>query len=253
MSTSKTNPIPLSTSIPDPLEREFDLDSDGGANAGALNDHVKHVGHDVLARIVEFWTWFVEHESRLREIKLDSSGAVSEANMGRIIELGEACTKIDDDLSLEIEEESDSPFRKLVISANGISDVFPVVEAVVDSSPALPHWLVVKYRQRQKVFHPLSLKGRTVKPEQVRFGVAHNKSTGEFGIYIFMPGYSPTEREIWQHIGFIFLDLALGEFDVATKVRCVEFEDERALPGVQRVTIEELPRVFDHLFSKSRH
>lgn len=208
---------------------------------------------DLAVRIAAFWAWFNANDDRLYSVELDASGHVTEEHMDTIVLLAEECAKIHEDLSVEIENAGTSGTRRLVISANGLTDVFPVVEEAVDQSRTSSRWEVVKYRQRQERINALSLKGHTIRPQDVRFGVARHKGTGEFGVFVFIPGFNEEELDVWRHLGFIFLDLALGEFDVATKVTSVEFGAPNSLPHVNQLTITELPVVFDYLFNKSRH
>lgn len=220
---------------------------------GKLANQPPAPGDDQALRIETFWQWFNENEDQLFNIKLDETGYVADEHMATIVLLGEACAKIHEDLSVEIENAGASGIRKLVISANGLTEVFPVVEEVVDRSRTPSRWEVVKYRQRQERINALSLKGHTLKPQDIRFAVARHKGTGQFGVYIFIPGFNEAELDIWRHLGFIFLDLALGEFDVATKLTSVEFGEMDSMPHANRLTIGELPTVFDYLFNKSRH
>jgi hypothetical protein len=66
---------------------------------------------------------------------------------------------------------------------------------------------------------------------------------------VFIPGYSEPEGRTFGSIAFLFLDQALGELDVETRVGNV---DVRApLPALSdAVPLSELPRTFDIFVSK---
>lgn len=212
-------------------------------------------------RIQAFWGWFAQNEPMLHEVELDESGFVRKEHMERIVTLGDACNAVDSDLSMEIETSHEGS-KTLVISANGIPEVFPVVEEMFDLMPPLqkidPHgrWSFVKYRQRQHHLKPLQLKGTTVRPQDLQFGIGQHPATGEFAIFVFVAGFDsshPEQSEVLRHIGFIFLDLILGEFDVATKVAAVDFLTSSERPDIQRIDHTELPTRFDALYSSSFH
>lgn len=243
------------------IETAFEVQDDAVANATPFRQSAdspapqdfKCLNGVVLERIRSFWHWFETQQARLMEIPLCFDGQISDEHMDRIVALGEACSAVDDDLAIEIESGTDRFSRRLVVSANGIAEAFPLVEALVDRAPRLPGWSFVKYRQRRRDIGPLGLHGRSFDPKRLRVGIYQHSLTGEFGLCVFMPGYRPEERETFQHIGFLFLDMTLGEFDVATKVRSIDFDSDTAQPHVPRVTLAELPGIFDRLFARSRH
>lgn len=216
-----------------------------------LNQSVDRADAKTINRIEKFWKWFLKAEAKLFEIKIDSDGHIAEEYLDRILTLGEACSLINDDLSMEIESISEHS-KALVISANGISNFFSLVNEIASKAPALRRWTIIKFRQRQRKMLPLQLKGRTVQPDEVNFGIGKT-ATGGFCINVFMEGFVAEDREIWQHLGFLFLDLTLGEFDVATKICSVNFTCNRAAPEMERITIEEFPRRFDLAFGQARH
>ena len=71
----------------------------------------------------------------------------------------------------------------------------------------------------------------------------------ELGVYLFFDAYSEKEADIWAHIAFLFLDQALGEYDVATKVGPVKVFHSDAHRGAARYRLPELPERFDARFS----
>lgn len=247
------NVFPLKGPGDDALDIDFDLPDLEGPDAGGLASGILPVDGQTLLRIAAFWDWFVAHEARLFEIQLDEHGAVSDDNMDQVVALAEACSLIHPDLSVEIDHSANPALRRLIVSANGITQHFPMVEEIVDRAPKMTRWMAVKYRQRQRRINPLTLNGFTMKVEDVRFGITQQHSTGAFGIVIFIPGFTEEDRKSWTHMGFIFLDQVLGEFDVATKIQNVQFVSDRSHQSMDRLTYDALPRIFDHVFTSSRH
>lgn len=247
------NVFPLTGPSDDALDVEFDLPDLDTPDGGSLASGIMPVDGQTLLRIAAFWEWFAAHEARLFEIQLDEHGAVSDENMDQVVALAEACSLVHPDLSVEIDHSSNPALRRLIVSANGITQHFPIVEEIVDRAPKMARWVAVKYRQRQRHINPLTLNGFTLRAEDLRFGITQQHSTGAFGIVIFIPGFTEEDRKSWTHMGFIFLDQVLGEFDVATKIQNVQFVSDRSHPTMDRLTYDALPRIFDHVFLNSRH
>jgi hypothetical protein len=77
------------------------------------------------------------------------------------------------------------------------------------------------------------------------------RGENELGIYLFIPDYSERDSDMGQ-IGYLFLDEALGEHDVAMKLSLIEmFPPEAKTPG-PRYPLRELPAHFDEVYAKLR-
>jgi hypothetical protein len=183
----------------------------------------------------EFWDWFKKFERALFDYELNQE-ALFDA-------LGTHLQSVNSHLSFEISPKCNNK-RELVISASGIKEAFSAVNELVAQAPCLNLWIITAFRQRREVIRPIEYCGYCISPNSVFFSLLHNKKT--VGIQLFIPGYSDENYNIKQ-IGYLFLDEALGEYDVETKVGLIKmFPIEADILG-QRYPLPELPYQFDQI------
>jgi hypothetical protein len=144
--------------------------------------------------------------------------------------------------------------KKMVISANGRRDVFPLVEEMVDRSPELDGWIFIRFRQRQNLPDPVKIQETVIDPAQVKFSLHQDPSTKLLDIHVYLAADLLDFQSLRRHIGHLFLEQALGEFDVATKLGTVEVHSAHSIPdAVELISMETLPGLFDSLFRKFLH
>ena len=66
-------------------------------------------------------------------------------------------------------------------------------------------------------------------------------------ITVFIPGYTQAAHKTYAAIAFLFLDEALGEYDVETRVGRVNVDSVTKAPA-QSYSLEALPKAVDVLF-----
>ncbi|MGA4135863.1 hypothetical protein ACI2TD_03740 [Ralstonia nicotianae] len=185
----------------------------------------------------DFWKWFQKNEAALFDFERDQEGVFDR--------LAVEMHKVHPGLTFEFGPKQDGR-REFVISADGIREAFPKVESLASAAPALPRWTVIRFRPRREPAD-IQYNGMTVKASTV--SVSIHPDGAKVGLTVLIPGYSASERRAFGSIAFLFLDQALGEFDVETRVGDV---DVRApLPADSNaVPLSELPRTFDTVVSK---
>jgi hypothetical protein len=186
-----------------------------------------------------FWIWFWQSEELLFDFERDRDQIFAA--------LATALAAVAADLTFEIGPRIEGR-RDFVISAGGIKSAFAAVKALAAAAPALPRWNVLAFRPRRAAILAISFGGRTVRPKDVEFCVLSNGS--DLGIYLFFDGYRESERTIWGQIGYLFLDQALGEYDVETKVGPIKFFPFSAHPEAARYPLPELPVIFDARYAE---
>ena len=74
----------------------------------------------------------------------------------------------------------------------------------------------------------------------------------KIGILLFLPGRTEDRRDVFGQVGYLFLDEALGEYDVETNVGFIEVlgHDSKYFDG--DFPIQELAADFDTLL-RSKH
>jgi len=190
----------------------------------------------------DFWKWFQKEESKLYAFESDRDAVFDS--------LSEAMQRVNPDLTFEF-----GPIvkgrREFVISAGGITSAFPAVESLYRAAPSLPRWKWTKYRQRRPDLMDISLQGKTVKADDVRFVMA--KDEDKVGIILFFGDYAESEKLTFAQIGYLFLDQALGEYAVETQVGFIEFAGHDSSYFDQSSPLSELAKRFDNYWkSESR-
>lgn len=183
----------------------------------------------------EFWKWFRKNEGVLFDFERDR-----ERTFDR---LAAEMQKVDPGLTFEFGPKRDNR-REFIISADGISDVFPKVESLFAAAPALSKWKFIKFRPRRMPFD-IEYNGISVKSDSVR--VRLKPDGGKIGVTLMIPGFKETDYGNWVAIAFLFLDQALGEYDVATRVGAVEVQGPAGKPGLP---VAELAAAFDAYFAR---
>ncbi len=188
----------------------------------------------------KFWKWFTSNEEaifRFEENRDEVFGKLTQ----RLQELNE-------DLTFEFGPvENDR--RELFISAGGIKSAFPAVYALVEKAPPLPRWIILPLIPRRKVTSGVQLGNTAVEASEVSFAIW--REPGEevtVGIALYFDGYDEANEQTWMQIGFIFLDFALGEYDVACKIGPISFYSSEHVDALKRHPLSELPQVFDEVY-----
>jgi hypothetical protein len=185
-------------------------------------------------RVEAFWSWFSASEDRLYDFESDQERVFNE--------LIEKLKGVEQNLTFEFGPDIDG-VREYVISAGGIRDSFHAVEALADGAPSLPRWKITKYRPRRPELGNLKIGDQMIDPNDIDFAL--EKDGKRVGISLFIDGYSEANTQLWGQVGFLFLDVALGEYDVETKVGHIEFKPYAFKTRLDRRPLPDLPGRFD--------
>jgi hypothetical protein len=157
-------------------------------------------------------------------------------------EVEEALHLVDARLAFEIGPPE--PVREFVISADGLTDVFPTVVSLVSAAPSLSQWKITAFRPPRALFPTVELNGCIVDPEDVSFSLLDN---GEIaGIHLFLPNFREDNLTL-KRIAYLMLDDALGEFDVEMNLGLIKMLDVASPGEFKRYPFRELPEMFDRL------
>ena len=190
-------------------------------------------------KLQEFWSWFKTNEERLFQFERDQDNVFDE--------LAHALADVSPELTFEFGPVDDGK-REFIISAGGVKNAFPFVEMLARSAPELPRWTILKYRQRRDPIMEMSINGTTVNPEDVEVALMSNGR--ELGIRLFFDGYTKDTHQLWGMFGYLFLDQALGEFDVETKLGMIDFASTTTKGDAVTYPLPKLPELFDMHVSK---
>jgi hypothetical protein len=188
-----------------------------------------------------FWNWFIEHEPELFAFDPDQGIERERLFDGLAAEL----QKVNRDLTFEFGP--NGPTREFVISAAGIKSVFPAVVRLAEAAPALDRWQITAFRPRRAPIMTIEIGDTRVHPKDVQFSLLDN---GEMaGIYLFIPGFREDEV-VFKQIGYLFLDVALGEYDVETRLGLIKMLSPDTRTVGDRHALTELPTLFDKLVAR---
>ena len=194
-------------------------------------------GRDEATPEKAFWKWFQNNENSLFDFEKDQERTFDQ--------LGTEMHKLNPNLTFEFGPKEDGR-REFVISADGIRGAFHEVEALYAAAPSLPRWKFIKFRPRRKP-NDILYGGVSVKASSVSVMV---KPNGEMvDITVFIPGYTQAAHKTYAAIAFLFLDEALGEYDVETRVGQVNIDSASKAPA-QSYSLEALPKAVDALARK---
>lgn len=191
---------------------------------------------------IVFWEWFGAHEARL--FVLDSEGDPL------FCALAEALEAVHTDLCFELGAVAADGCREFVISAGGNSQAFPVVERLLRMAPQLQRWRWVKFRPRRMPLHAIEFGGKSVRVDEVHYALVRDAQRA--GVILFLEHYNSAEQGVFQQIGRLLLDEALGEYAVATQLGFVEMQSRASRYFPHALPLRELSSAFDAFFPAPR-
>jgi hypothetical protein len=188
----------------------------------------------------EFWAWFQKNSDMLYHFERDRERIFDQ--------LGAEMNRVHPDLTFEFGPVLKDNSREFVISAGGIRNAFPAVEALYAAAPKLSSWKWVKFRPRRSTVSDIKIAGRQLRASDVHFKLYRDDQ--KVGIVLFIPGYSKAEQSFFGQASYLMLDEALGEYTMETRVGFIEFAgmDDNKADGTTQ--IQELATHFDEVEAK---
>lgn len=191
----------------------------------------------------KFWKWFVKHQKMLFEFEKDRENIFDK--------LAAEMNKIHPALTFEFGPILENGNREFVISAGGIKKAFPFVKTLYDKAPNLPKWIFIKFRPRRKSLNDLKFGSKSIKASDVYYKMF--KDQDKVGLIILIDGYNDDETDIYANIGYLFLDEALGEYDVEIKVSFIEINSKESEYFKGARPLSELADHFNEYFKNNLH
>jgi hypothetical protein len=191
-----------------------------------------------------FWRWFQKNEGRLYAFEKDRERTFDD--------LTGALKRVHPNLTFEFGPVRPDGRREFVISAGGLKGAFPAVEALHAAAPTMEKWIVVKFRSRRIPLNDLEFSGRKIRVKDVHYLLFRDQSPGKIGVVIFFDGYREAEKSVFGQMGYLFLDEALGEYDVEMKLGAIEFQARDSKYFERAHPLTELPKDFDAYFENQK-
>ncbi|MCG8548709.1 MAG: hypothetical protein MJE12_31290 [Alphaproteobacteria bacterium] len=208
---------------------------------GGTPDIKPAVGNDVARRL--FWDWFAE--------TIAPDGAARLEDDSTVVEIADRLQSVHPDLSFELwGPEGDAV--QFVISADGLLPLFPEVLALVRSAPSMEHWQVVAFRPRRSV--GARIKARDIELSGDQIWYRWEPMADRMRLALFIESLSDDNADMMCAASYVLLDMALGEYDAATKIASVEhypLTSETMGPALR--PLRELAQDIDQFFAGSVH
>jgi len=172
---------------------------------------------------VIFWDWFssVEEEFHADYMVVKSHPSAKTINIDRHNqELLTELHKVNPNIYFEITYNKDRSIN-LTFTAEGMIEIFPAVDSLVDAAPKFDRWKIIALRQR--------LHGDDFAVEYEAYNYIsysdiffqYSTEHEEFGIQLNIRDYDETGQ--MQNAIYLLLDNLIGEEDVAKKIDWIEW------------------------------
>ena len=187
-------------------------------------------------KTAEFWTWFTANAKRYEGLNAENQAALLD-------EIGTKLEAVHPGLTSEFGLKPGN--YELIISADGIRDRIPAVKQLVAAAPKIEGWTVIAFRPRKAEGFKIQMGDTELGMDNLWF--THGEKKKPIDLVIYVEGYTEKEKQKYIQVAFLMLDVALGEYDIMTKIGGLDF---RAPPDPRPETLrplEELPAVVDAL------
>jgi hypothetical protein len=137
--------------------------------------------------------------------------------------------------------------REFVISAGGLKSAFPFVDSLYSRAPNLACWNFTKFRPR-RIPMEIKIGDIRVSPDDVEVTI---QADGEkAGLTVYLRGLDKKREDQYLQAAFLFLDQAIGEYDMEIKVGFIEIKPFEQSTKFQRLNLLSLQTVFDTFMSR---
>lgn len=179
--------------------------------------------------IDRFWAWVLANRSGV-VAEVQAFGTDGASSNLAVSELGDRLKRIDPGLAHEVGM-ADPGTLEIVISAEGFRELFPTVLEVVKRAPDVSGLKVTAFRQRNPGMS-LEVLAQTMTAEDVSY--VSQREGEKIGLDVFFD--VDLDERARTMIGFLMLDMALGEYDVGTALGSIEFQEGRPPADAKRLS-----------------
>ncbi|MCB2000908.1 MAG: hypothetical protein KDH91_11220 [Rhodoferax sp.] len=189
-----------------------------------------------------FWDWFQSRAADLKAVK-QSDAPIMDTLHQRLHAVHAGLTY---EMSLH-----DGPVRELIISGDGLVALVPVVHRLTAAAPNMDGWKVTAFRPRMPNFMGYSLTFGEDTHDLKSIWMYPIVDGDHFDLILYHPQYREEERGRFTNALYVALDMALGEFDVMTGIRHIDFQKLPENPEQQGLLpFARLREVFDNFYSR---
>ncbi len=163
----------------------------------------------------KFWNWFEKNqETYYSEIEnLEIREQIFD-------ELTKNLKKVNEDLVFEFSPIHENNVKEFTISAEGMKELFPIVEKLIEKAPKLKNWKFNAFRQRVPG-DDFEIQYGDLKIGYSDIYYRSENDNGKLGIELNIKDYNGNGQT--QNAIYILLDGLIGEYDVTTKIGWIEW------------------------------
>jgi hypothetical protein len=167
----------------------------------------------------QFWNWFAAQSEAFLHLE---SHPKPEALLDT---LQAQLHRVAPGLTFEFGPPREDP-RMLVISADGILELFPAVIELAQAAPALEHWQIQPFRPPQGTDFDIRSEDHMLSPTAIWFRALPDPvMPDKLILELYFKRYAEMDKEFVINASFVLLDTAIGEYMVATRISGISRED----------------------------
>ncbi|MEP0987898.1 hypothetical protein [Ekhidna sp.] len=155
-----------------------------------------------------FWKWFEKNNSKflfINEVEPD----IKEQHLNEFLR---ELHRVNDRLYFLIGGHPDNKKVELIITPEGIKELFPVVEQLVSKAPELHDWEIIAFKPAQGAGFVTEFGGRKFDPKEIDFIPLDNQDDPSLvGIQVIYPDFTNDERDIFFAATYQVIDTLIGE------------------------------------------
>ncbi len=161
----------------------------------------------------DFWDWFIAHKS---EVEPHLASKNTSKAMPFYNKLCEKLAEYNEVIIPEIGTKGMGNFE-LTLTADGVKKRIPFVEKLADSAPEIAGWRVLKFREPMS-FTELEYQGLVFSEKEILVSAIKSPSSDIYHVSVYMKGYKSSDASRFQGAAFLYLDHAIGEYQVMTRI-----------------------------------
>lgn len=169
-----------------------------------------------------FWDYFKENEDKI--YNFDKLSKDEQQEIWRQLHI--RLSVINEALGVEMSAVPTNGKKELIITANGLTDLFPAVRKLAADAPKMDKWIVKPFKQRMKKVGIKMSNGINMSSDDLYFKI-DSKENKKLNISVYMNGYEKIPSNRRREILYQLLDGILGEEDVETYLGAIEDSNQK--------------------------
>jgi hypothetical protein len=190
----------------------------------------------VPASHAAFWSWVGQHLAELKAVKTGQEpvahqlkAQLAQVHPALVYELGVG----------------KRPFE-VIISADGKTELFPLVKALVAAAPPLDGATAVAFRPRKPATTSIESEYGTLSGADLSFEPqGDEEKPGFIALVVHVKGLTPANRDGYERMAFTLIEAVVGEYDMETRIGGLAFVAATQSPAPGAKPLAELPAVVD--------